>query len=85
MDELWQRYRTFWTPVLIGLGVFLVGVIVVHIMSDDPEVGKQRVMGAQSKLKSMQAPSPKKASALRTRGEGLREDLVGAEGSVGGG
>ena len=23
MDELWQRYRTFWTPVLIGVGVFL--------------------------------------------------------------
>ena len=29
MDELWQRYRTFWTPVLIGLGVFLIGVIAV--------------------------------------------------------
>ena len=29
MDELWQRYRAFWTPVLWGVGVFLAGLIVV--------------------------------------------------------
>jgi len=85
VDELWQRYRTFWTPVLIGLGVFLVGVIVVHILSDDPEVSKGRVITAQRKLKAMKAPSPQKATTLRRRGEGLRDDLVGPEGSTTGG
>lgn len=39
MDELWQRYRTFWTPVLWGVGVFLVGLIAVHVATDDPEAG----------------------------------------------
>ena len=85
MDELWQRYRTFWTPVLIGLGVFLVGVIAVHIMSDDPEVARGRVDSAKRKLKAMKAPNPKKASTLRARGNGLKEDLLGPEGSTGGG
>lgn len=85
MDELWQRYRTFWTPVLIGLGVFLVGVIVVHIMSDDPEVERGRVESAQRKLKKMEAPSSKKASTLRQRAEGLRTDVVGPEDSSGAG
>lgn len=85
MDELWQRYRTFWTPVLIGLGVFLVGVIVVHILSDDPEQGRNRVIGAQRKLKGMKAPSPQTANTLRRRGEELKVDLLGPEGSSGGG
>ena len=49
MDELWQRYRTFWTPVLIGLGVFLVGVIAVHVISDDPDKAKARMTSAESK------------------------------------
>ncbi len=85
MDELWQRYRTFWTPVLIGLGVFLVGVIVVHIMSDDPEVGKRRLRGSAKKLKGMQMPSQQKAMTLQRRGEALRDDVVGPEGSAHGG
>ena len=85
MDELWQRYRTFWTPVLIGLGVFLVGVIVVHILSDDPEAGKADVIRAQKQLKGMKAPSAQKATTLRRRGEDLRTDLVGPEGSAVGG
>ena len=42
MDELWQRYRSFWIPVLIGLGVFLIGLIAVHVISDDPEVEGKR-------------------------------------------
>jgi hypothetical protein len=75
MDELWQRYRTFWTPVLIGLGVFLVGVIVVHIMSDDPEVGMRRMNKAKKKLGDMKAPASSKASTLRRRGEALRDDV----------
>ena len=44
MDELWQRYRSFWTPVLIGLGVFLVGLIVVHVVSDDPEAANSKLV-----------------------------------------
>lgn len=43
MDELWQRYRSFWVPVLIGLGVFLVGLIAVHILTEDPESLNARV------------------------------------------
>ncbi len=77
MDELWQRYRTFWTPVLIGLGVFLVGVIAVHIASADPDTESLRLKQAQSKLKRMQMPSPKKATTLKERGEALSEDNVG--------
>lgn len=85
MDELWQRYRTFWTPVLIGLGVFLVGVIVVHILSDDPEQGQRAVRSAKKKLAAMQVPPNNVATTLRRRGEELREDLVGPEGSTTGG
>ena len=83
MDELWQRYRTFWTPVLIGLGVFLVGVIVVHIMSDNPETAARAMKSSRKKLKNMQAPSPQKATILRDRGEQLRTDLQGADGNGG--
>jgi len=57
MDELWQRYRTFWTPVLIGLGVFLVGVIAVHVMTDDPEELAGRLATAKRKLSKKQMPS----------------------------
>lgn len=79
MDELWQRYRTFWTPVLIGLGVFLVGVIVVHVMSDDPEEAKREVRSNRKRLQAMKAPEPSKARVLRERGDTLREDLLGNE------
>ncbi|MFV1957959.1 MAG: hypothetical protein ACC662_00965 [Planctomycetota bacterium] len=50
MDELWQRYRTFWTPLLIGLGVFLVGLIAVHIMTDDPDSLQTGVLSEAGKL-----------------------------------
>ncbi len=73
MDELWQRYRTFWTPVLIGLGVFLVGVIVVHIISDDPELGKRKLNKAKKRLGDTKAPASAKAGTLRRRGEALRD------------
>lgn len=83
MDELWQRYRTFWTPVLIGLGVFLVGVIVVHIMSDNPEQAERQVRANRKKLQNMKAPTPQKATVLRRRGEALREDVIGPDGGGG--
>lgn len=74
MDELWQRYRTFWTPVLIGLGVFLVGVIVVHILSSDPEQARRRVGSLESKLSGMRLPEPRTSGVLRDRAQRLQED-----------
>ena len=74
MDELWQRYRTFWTPVLIGIGVFLVGVIAVHILSDNPQVASKRVASEKRKLKRMKAPDKSKAAILKQRGEALKEE-----------
>ncbi|MDA1194618.1 MAG: hypothetical protein O2894_05480 [Planctomycetota bacterium] len=77
MDELWQRYRTFWSPVLIGLGVFLVGVIVVHILSDNPDTAHDRMDAEMRKLKAMRAPPSKTAMTLQKRGELLRDDVEG--------
>jgi hypothetical protein len=65
VDELWQRYRTFWTPVLIGLGVFLVGVIVVFIIDPDPADTALRVDGEAGKLKRMVQPTGSQISAQR--------------------
>jgi len=54
VDELWQRYRTFWIPVLYGVGAFLAGLIVVHIFSDDPDAGRSqneaRVIGISKRV-----------------------------------
>ena len=72
MDELWQRYRAFWTPVLIGFGVFLVGLIAVHIASENPEVAASQLRKEQSKVKNMKQPDPGKARVLKARGEELR-------------
>ncbi|MGE0191676.1 MAG: hypothetical protein AB7T63_06490 [Planctomycetota bacterium] len=65
MDELWQRYRTFWTPVLIGVGVFLVGIIAVHIVTKDPEVQKRLLTSDQRKLRDMKRPERGVADELR--------------------
>lgn len=65
MDELWQRYRTFWTPVLIGVGVFLVGIIAVHILTKDPEAQKRALLSDQSSLRSMKRPERGVAEQLR--------------------
>jgi hypothetical protein len=65
MDELWQRYRTFWTPVLIGVGVFLVGVIGVHIASKDPDRQKALLLREQSQLRQMKRPERGIAQRLR--------------------
>ena len=72
VDELWQRYRSFWTPVLIGFGVFLVGLIAVHIASDDPKVDAAKLSKERSKVKNMQRPDPTKATTLEARGDALR-------------
>ena len=57
MDELWQRYRSFWVPVLIGLGVFLIGLIVVHVVTDDPDLANRRVHDKAKKVKKIITPS----------------------------
>jgi len=74
VDELWQRYRTFWTPVLIGLGAFLVGLIAVHIASDNPKVAKGHMKKSQTKVRNMKQPSPQKARLVSDRGEALLKE-----------
>lgn len=64
MDELWQRYRTFWTPVLIGLGVFLVGLIAVHIMTPDPEQEVIRLNRKVSEVKRKVEPETRRIGML---------------------
>lgn len=71
MDELWQRYRSFLTPVLIGLGVFLVGLIVVHTISDDPEAWAKRVQGEASVVRRQVEPDKKKINAQRKNRDAL--------------
>ena len=65
MDELWQRYRTFWTPVLIGIGVFLVGLIAVHIITKNPEDEAKKLQKEQSRLSKLQRPAPGMIDRLR--------------------
>ncbi len=77
MDELWQRYRTFWTPVLIGLGVFLVGVIAVHVISDDPDKAAGRMRSAENRLEKMKRPDSRKTALLKGRGEAFKEHVMG--------
>ena len=65
MDELWQRYRSFWTPVLWGVGVFLAGLIVVHMMTDDPTSGENANKIVASRIKGRTAPGAKQISAVK--------------------
>jgi hypothetical protein len=64
MDEIWQRYRTFFRPVLMGLGVFLLGLIVVHIITPDPEVAAGEANAAEARLRGLQEPGEKVAAVL---------------------
>ena len=65
MDELWQRYKGFWTPVLWGVGIFLAGLIVVHMMTADPELGQKANDDAVKRIKDRIAPQAKQIQALR--------------------
>lgn len=71
MDELWQRYRSFWTPVLIGLGVFLVGLIAVHVVTENPDETRRRVRTEGNKVKGKVEPSTKQIRALRENRDAL--------------
>jgi len=75
MDELWQRYRSFLTPVLIGVGVFLVGLIAVHILSDDPKVWSNRVDDKSSSVRRLVEPDAAKLRAVRQNRDTLEKDV----------
>jgi hypothetical protein len=76
VDELWQRYRTFWTPILWGLGVFLVGLIVVHVLTGDPEQGAQENDTKASAIKHKKAPTARQTAALRDAALPLRKRVA---------
>jgi hypothetical protein len=76
VDELWQRYRTFWIPVLIGLGVFLVGLIVVFTVNDDPDDIGRNLNKDASRLKGMTIPARGQADAIRRNAESRRKRIA---------
>ncbi len=76
MDELWQRYRGFWTPVLWGIGVFLAGLIVVHIVTDDPEAGVRSNSNAATAIKGKIAPNPAQIRAAKESGDELERRVL---------
>ncbi len=69
MDELWQRYRAFWTPVLWGVGVFLAGLIVVFVMTDDPEAGQKANQNMILSIKRKTAPTSTQISTTKANAE----------------
>lgn len=75
MDELWQRYRSFWRPVLLGLGVFLVGLIVVHMVTPDPEEEAARVAVAKRSVTELVQPGDRAAAELKADVTGLGESV----------
>ncbi len=70
MDELWQRYRAFWTPVLWGIGAFLAGLIVVHMFTDDPEAG---IKGNENRSKSIARQVAPNARQIRVAKDSTEE------------
>lgn len=76
MDELWQRYRSFWRPVLLGLGVFLLGLIVVHIVTPDPEEAADRALGAERKYKALLEPGERVASERNELADRLSKNVL---------
>jgi hypothetical protein len=71
MDELWQRFRTFWTPVLWGLGIFLAGLVVVHVITDDPEAAAKANANAANQLQRRVVPSPAQIRAAKASADDL--------------
>ena len=69
MDELWQRYRAFWTPVLWGVGVFLAGLIVVFVMTDDPEAGQKANTTLVAAIKRKTAPTTSQITTAKANAE----------------
>ncbi len=76
MDELWQRFRAFWIPVLWGTAVFLVGLIVVHMASDDPDQGMTANDTASSQIKRRVAPTTAQIEAARSKAEAFGKSVT---------
>ena len=67
MDELWQRYRGFWTPVLWGVGVFLAGLMVVHMLTEDPDAGRMGNDVVAKRIKERTVPAARQIARWRTK------------------
>lgn len=76
MDELWQRYRTFWVPVLYGVGAFLAGLIVVNIVTADPEAGRSQNNGRVQTIKIFTAPTAAQVDGARTNRDLLAKEVA---------
>lgn len=76
MDELWQRYRTFWVPVLYGVGAFLAGLIVVNAVTADPEAGRSQNDARVRNIKSFVAPSPTQVEGARRNRDALAKEVA---------
>jgi hypothetical protein len=76
MDELWQRYRTFWTPILWGVGVFLAGLVVVHVLTDDPAAGAGQNASLSSAIKQRSAPTPAQIASVKANVDGREGDAA---------
>ena len=75
MDELWQRYRSFWRPVLIGVGLFLVGLIAVHIVTPDPDDAAAEAAAERSALGSLVLPKGDVGTVLRANAEAFGDSV----------
>jgi hypothetical protein len=73
VDELWQRYRTFWVPVLYGVGAFLAGLIVVHVITSDPEAGVSQNGAKVRQIKNFIAPTPGQLKGARDNSKTLKD------------
>lgn len=76
MDELWQRYRTFWVPVLYGVGAFLAGLIVVNIVTADPDAGRSQNDTRVRTIKAFIAPSPSQLDGTRGNRDLLNKEVA---------
>jgi hypothetical protein len=72
VDELWQKYRSFWVPVLYGVGAFLLGLIVVHMFTDDPEAGRSQNESRAKAISKKTAPSAAQIKGARENTEALK-------------
>lgn len=69
MDELWQRYGSFWRPVLFGLGILLLGLIAVHVITPSPEDAEVQASSAESSVKGLVLPREGVGTTLRANAE----------------
>lgn len=75
MDELWQRYRQFWVPVLYGVGAFLAGLIAVHALTSDPAAGVSQNESKIRTITKFTAPSEKQIRDAKANSALLKEQV----------